>query len=330
MKKICSGCGQERDAELDFSWKHKDRGIRNTRCKLCQSQASKLHYKNNKQSYFDHARAREPLITEDNQRKLAEYLSCHPCIDCGKTDIRVLEFDHVLGHKSANIARLLNNAISWKAIEDEIAKCEVRCVNCHRIKTGERAGWWRFERNRDTTSSPEHQPELSGGFEEAQEPSYIKCSICTDMHLMKKFCSSCGEERDAEKDFSWRDRDHGIRQPRCKYCQSEMSKLHYQNNRRIYNERTRIGKARAVAENRLHISSYLSTHPCVDCSQTDIRLLEFDHIDGQKSRGIANFLTWGFKWSTIEAEIAKCEVRCANCHRLKTMERGKWWRCGRS
>ncbi len=37
MKKICLGCGEERDAEQDFSWKYKERGIRRTRCKFCQS-----------------------------------------------------------------------------------------------------------------------------------------------------------------------------------------------------------------------------------------------------------------------------------------------------
>src|SRR5260370_8431284 len=138
---------------------------------------------------------------------------------------------------------------------------------------------------------------------------------------MKKICSSCGEERDAEKDFSWRYKERGIRQPRCKYCQSEMSKLHYQNNKQAYNERTHSSKAQALTENRSRISSYLSTHPCVDCGQADIRLLEFDHVNGQKSRGIANLLTWGFNWSTIEAEIAKVEVRCATCHRIKPIYR---------
>ena len=108
MKKICPGCGEERDAELDFSWKYKDRGIRNTRCKFCQSQVSKHHYKNNKQSYLDRARVRDALVTEDNQKKLAEYLSCHPCVDCGETDIRVLEFDHIKGKKSGDISRMMS------------------------------------------------------------------------------------------------------------------------------------------------------------------------------------------------------------------------------
>lgn len=142
MKKICPGCDEERDAEQDFNWKYKDRGIRNTRCKFCQSQISKQHYKNNKQSYIDRVRNREVQIIEDNQKRLAGYLACHPCVDCGQTDVRVLEFDHVRGNKSASITRLLTSS-DWSTIETEIVKCEVRCANCHRIKTLERGKWWR-------------------------------------------------------------------------------------------------------------------------------------------------------------------------------------------
>lgn len=143
MKKICPNCGEERDAELDFSWKYKDRGIRNTRCRYCQSQVSKQHYKNNKQSYADRTRAREVLVTEDTRRKLAEYLSCHPCVDCGETDIRILDFDHVRGKKSGDISRMMNIGCSRSTIEAEIAKCEVRCANCHRIRESKKNASWR-------------------------------------------------------------------------------------------------------------------------------------------------------------------------------------------
>jgi hypothetical protein len=83
-------------------------------------------------------------------------------------------------------------------------------------------------------------------------------------------------------------------------------------------------------ENKQRLYAYLSTHPCLDCGQTDIRVLEFDHVRGDKILDIAKLLDRAISWSTIEAEIAKCEVRCANCHRRKTLERGKWWRFGRS
>lgn len=143
MKKICAGCGEERDAEKDFNWKYKDRGIRSTRCKSCQSRISKCHYQENKQAYIARAHARDGKIVADNQRRLAAYLACHPCVDCGLADIRVLEFDHVRGAKKDNIGRMLEQGCSWATIEAEITKCEVRCVNCHRIKTSERSGFWR-------------------------------------------------------------------------------------------------------------------------------------------------------------------------------------------
>lgn len=66
-----------------------------------------------------------------------------PLIDCGISDVRFLQFDHIRGNKKDSIARMIGTATSWKTIEDEIAKCEVRCANCHSAKTSERGGWWR-------------------------------------------------------------------------------------------------------------------------------------------------------------------------------------------
>ena len=143
MKKICPGCGQERDTERDFAWKNKKDGTRQRWCKFCQAEANKTHYQNNKQVYLDRATSRNARVNTENRQRLYAYLSSHLCVDCGETDIRCLEFDHVRGDKSYNIATLIKNAASWSAIEAEIAKCEVRCANCHRIKTLERGKWWR-------------------------------------------------------------------------------------------------------------------------------------------------------------------------------------------
>ena len=73
MKKICNGCGEERDVEEDFNWRYKDRGIRSSRCKYCQSQTSKQHYQDHKQSYIVRNLLRNPRVREDNQRKIAVY-----------------------------------------------------------------------------------------------------------------------------------------------------------------------------------------------------------------------------------------------------------------
>lgn len=72
-------------------------------------------------------------------RKLQEWVNslkvAKGCIDCGNCDYRVLDFDHVTGIKTQNVAHLVRNLHSKKTILAEIAKCEVRCANCHRIIT---------------------------------------------------------------------------------------------------------------------------------------------------------------------------------------------------
>lgn len=72
--------------------------------------------------------------------------------------------------------------------------------------------------------------------------------------------------------------------------------------------------------NRHLISEYLSVHPCIDCGESDIRVLEFDHVRGVKSRSVTQLAQWGYAESTIRSEIDKCVVRCCNCHRRKTLE----------
>jgi hypothetical protein len=143
MRKICPGCEEERDAESDFRWKIKGQK-RQTWCRFCQAEANRVHYQNNKQSYIERAKSRNKRVIEEGPRGVLAYLYEHPCVDCGNRDIRVLEFDHVRGEKVESIARLVRLGVSWKTIQTEIDKCEVRCANCHRIKTNERGGWWRF------------------------------------------------------------------------------------------------------------------------------------------------------------------------------------------
>jgi hypothetical protein len=144
-KNHCPGCNSDLDLD-QFAWKNIVKGIRQTWCRECLKEANRVHYINNSQVYKDRAAKRNERVRAENKRKLYGYLSTHPCVDCGQTDIRCLEFDHVHGEKSEDISRMLQN-LPWPAIEAEIVKCEVRCANCHRIKTNERGGWWRFGRS---------------------------------------------------------------------------------------------------------------------------------------------------------------------------------------
>jgi hypothetical protein len=63
------------------------------------------------------------------------YLLGHPCIDCGESDPVVLDFDHVVGVKRANVSMLVYRGHNLETVASEIAKCVVRCANCHRRRT---------------------------------------------------------------------------------------------------------------------------------------------------------------------------------------------------
>lgn len=82
--------------------------------------------------------ARTRAKTSDrNQRYIFQYLLEHPCVDCGETDILVLQFDHVTGSKTNDVSQMKWNC-ALEALQDEIAKTVVRCANCHQRVTEQR------------------------------------------------------------------------------------------------------------------------------------------------------------------------------------------------
>ncbi len=72
------------------------------------------------------------------------YLADKQCAACGVSDVCVLDFDHInADDKSFSIARALSNTLSWDLILNEIAKCQILCANCHRIRTAKQFNWYR-------------------------------------------------------------------------------------------------------------------------------------------------------------------------------------------
>ena len=77
-----------------------------------------------------------------NRKFVREFLEANPCIDCFESDYVVLEFDHVKGHKIDIICNMIRKGVSLLKLKNEIAKCVVRCANCHRRKTATQLGWY--------------------------------------------------------------------------------------------------------------------------------------------------------------------------------------------
>ena len=81
----------------------------------------------------------EKLSIAKQKAYLAQYLrdlkTKTPCVDCGiNYPYYVMDFDDVRGQKHANVMELVST-LSKKKIDEEIAKCEIVCSNCHRIRT---------------------------------------------------------------------------------------------------------------------------------------------------------------------------------------------------
>lgn len=71
---------------------------------------------------------------------MVDALKDAPCTDCGhRFPPKAMDFDHLdASTKVANVSTLLVRATSSQKILEEIAKCELVCSNCHRLRTAKR------------------------------------------------------------------------------------------------------------------------------------------------------------------------------------------------
>lgn len=134
MDKTCNHCGLEKD-EGDFNWKNKTAGLRQSYCRECKKIHQKKYYAENKTAYIAKIYETRTKRLALHKARVKEYLTTHPCVDCGNVDLRVLHFDHVSGEKVNEVTRMMHEGSCWSKIEKEIAKCEIRCANCHSIRT---------------------------------------------------------------------------------------------------------------------------------------------------------------------------------------------------
>lgn len=143
----CYTCKVDKPDE-DFAWRIKD-VKRQGRYRMCHKAYRRQHYVANKQKYIDKAKKwdRENGKGYNRSRTYAyEYLLHNPCVDCGESDPVVLEFDHIdPSTKSFTIGNAAAQMKPLEVVKAEIAKCAVRCRNCHVRRTAEnRGGFYRW------------------------------------------------------------------------------------------------------------------------------------------------------------------------------------------
>jgi 5-methylcytosine-specific restriction endonuclease McrA len=101
------------------------------------------HYQENRTKRVQQAIARRQRHSKFLNLFILEYFETHPCVDCPESDPIVLDFDH-RENKEFDISVYLRSGGSLKKLVLEIAKCDVRCANCHRRKTAKERGYQRY------------------------------------------------------------------------------------------------------------------------------------------------------------------------------------------
>lgn len=185
----------------------------------------------------------------DNRASIADLKLKQGCSDCGfAVHAAALDFDHRPGE-------VKKQQVSWlmlaraEVLQAEIAKCDVVCANCHRVRT--------FSRRPAIRSSWYETPGCCKG-----------CNTPLRGSSSRSFCKGCNDE--------------------CRWYRRQL------------------------------LAKYKIDKGCADCGYAEHGFaLDFDHRPGEeKLKGVAVMLGWS--WDKIMAEVLKCDVVCANCHRIRT------------
>lgn len=314
----CSRCGEVK-AIAEFPVKNKRTGLRSVWCVACRRAYGREHYEKNKPAYLAKSARRRAVERPKVRALIDQYLRDHPCVDCGSSEITVLEFDHRDPSEKALSVGDLARMAEWPRVLQEIRKCDVRCANCHRRRTGEQFGHARVKGVRIDPMVV--RPGRAGRYASLNGPRQ-DALLSDELHGLRR-CSRCGELKALYR-FPFRNFRDGSRAYYCRGCQAAYRRAHYEMNRPDYVERAVI-EVRLKREDALvELFAYLRDHPCIDCGESDIRVLEFDHRDASTKSMAVGQMIGRRSWSAIRTEIAKCDVRCANCHRKRTAAQRAW------
>lgn len=143
--KTCSVCKEKKGLD-NFRKKSSSKDGLNGVCKSCKSMRHKVYrVKNN---WFKETILKNKTKRRNIRRKLICDIKISAwCVDCGyNLNAAALQFDH-LGDKNADISVMVSDMRPLTKILEEIEKCEVRCANCHAIKTSKQ--FWRYDHTVD-------------------------------------------------------------------------------------------------------------------------------------------------------------------------------------
>lgn len=105
----------------------------------------------------------------------------------------------------------------------------------------------------------------------------------------------------------------------CRECNKIISKTYYQANREKHLKQITIRRRQTILKNKEYVNA-LKKLPCTDCKLTfPPCVMDFDHLR-DKNKIISKMIRSN-SLEQIKLEISKCELVCANCHRIRTHAR---------
>lgn len=104
--------------------------------------------------------------------------------------------------------------------------------------------------------------------------------------------------------------------------QLEAQRRHYARNSETIKAKVLAINRELKRRNKEFIDNIKTSNPCEDCGVFyPSYVMQFDHIVDGKRDSIANMVRQGVSLATLQAEIDKCELVCANCHAERTNSR---------
>lgn len=129
MTTTCKKCLQEEEHSV------RPNGQPQSQCKKCQRAYSKEHYKKYYPLHNKRRAARRKADTQGVKKAIRDIKESSPCTDCGVSyPYYVMQFDHIRGEKSFEIARAVSSHAMPRLLQ-EIEKCDLVCANCHMERT---------------------------------------------------------------------------------------------------------------------------------------------------------------------------------------------------
>lgn len=135
--------------------------------------------------------------------------------------------------------------------------------------------------------------------------------------MITKVCSKCHKEKPYDQFIKKTISKDGLGSY-CKECNKVAVNKHYQEHKQEYIKRAKLQIKKATE----WLREYKTGKTCSDCGVIyPPEVFDFDHKDPGNKRNTLSRLTSMGSINSLKKEIEKCDLVCANCHRIRHIKR---------